>query len=350
MSQAGAVPLATVMNSPRRYRQNERRHLLFLALLFTLLTAALPVFSQQGTTAGTLIGTLVDTSGASIADSDVKLSINGRGPDQVTRSGINGEFSFQDVPPGAYRLSFSAKDFAPKTITGELAAGETVNLSGIVLAIATFNTDVNVTNTQAQIAQEEIKVEEQQRLLGLIPNYFVTYEPDPTPLNVKQKFELTWKNFFDPAAFVITGMIAGAGQAQNRYPGFGQGAQGYAKRYGASYANYVTASLLERVVMPTIFKQDPRYFYKGTGSTRSRALYAIRRAVICQGDNKRAQFCYSSVIAHFASGALTNYYYPAIDRNSAGVTIENAAIGIGAKAVGNLVQEFVARKLTRKKP
>jgi hypothetical protein len=107
---------------------------------------------------------------------------------------------------------------------------------------------------------------------------------------------------------------------------------------------------MERVVMPTIFKQDPRYFYKGAGSTRSRAFYAISRAVICKGDNKQDQFCYSSVISHFASSALTNYYYPAVDRNSAGVTVENAAIGIAAKAIGNLVQEFIARKLTPDKP
>lgn len=98
----------------------------------------------------------------------------------------------------------------------------------------------------------------------------------------KQKLELTRKNFFDPAAFVITGIIAGASQSQNRYPGFGQGAQGYAKRYAATYINYVTGSLLERVVMPTVLKQDPRYFYDGIGSTRSRAFYAISRAVICR--------------------------------------------------------------------
>ncbi len=149
---------------------------------------------------------------------------------------------------------------------------------------------------------------------------------------------------------MITGVIAGASQAQNRYPGFGQGGQGYAKRYAASYANYVTGSVMERVVLATVFKQDPRYFYKGTGSTRSRIFYALSRSVICQGDNSKAQFCYSSVISHSASNALTNYYYPAVDRNSAGVTVENAAIGIGAKAIANVVQELIARKLARKKP
>ena len=109
-----------VMSSLRRHgRQNERRPLLFLALLaLALLIAALPVFGQQGNATGTLTGTLVDTSGASIADTQVKLSLEGRGPDQETRSGKNGGFSFSNVAPGAYHLSFSAKDFAAKTISG----------------------------------------------------------------------------------------------------------------------------------------------------------------------------------------------------------------------------------------
>jgi Carboxypeptidase regulatory-like domain len=328
-------------------RHNENRSLRFLAvLILAFIAAGLPVFAQEGTAAGTV----VDTSGASIAHVQVKLSVEGRGTDQETKSAENGDFSFLNVAPGRYQLSFSAKDFAAKTITVDLPSGETVDLPPTVLSVATLNAGVNVSDNQAEIAEAEIKVQEQQRIFGLVPNYFVTYNPDAAPLNAKQKFELTWKNFFDPAAFVITGMIAGASQAQNRYPGFGQGAQGYAKRYGATYLNYVTSSLMERVVMPTIFKQDPRYFYKGTGRTRSRAFYAISRAVICKGDNKQDQFCYSSVISHFASSAITNYYYPAVDRNSAGVTVENAAIGIAAKAIGNLVQEFIARKLTPDKP
>jgi len=320
--------------------------LLFIVLLFN----AIPAISQQAAITGILTGDVVDSSGASIANVRVKLATEGRGPDRETQSSRSGDFSFSNVPPGFYRLSFTAKDFSPKTVTGELPAGETVNLSQIALSLATVNTDVSVGENQVAVAQAEIREQEQQRLLGLIPNYFVTYNPDAAPLNVRQKFELTWKQALDPAAFVITGIIAGASQRQNRYPGFGQGAQGYAKRYGASYANYMTASVVDRVLLPTAFKQDPRYFYSGIGSARSRALYAISRSVICQGDNKKPQFCYSSVIGHFASSAITNFYYPAADRNSAAVVVENAAIGIGARAIANLVQEFIARKLTQKKP
>ena len=299
---------------------------------------------------GSITGTVVDIRGDAIGNAVVRLSLPGCAADQETLTAETGSFSFFNVSSGPHQLSFAANGFSPKTIHGELPAAGSLNLPQTVLALATHNTNITVGENQAEVAQAEIKEAEQQRLFGLVPNYFVTYNPDPTPLNIRQKFELTRKTFLDPAAFVITGIIAGAGQSQNRYPGFAQGAQGYAKRYGASYANYVTGAVLERVVLTTVFKQDPRYFYKGTGSTRSRVFYAISRSVICQNDNKKAEFCYSSVIGHFAAGALTNYYYPAADRNSPGVTVENAAIGIGARAIANLVQEFVARKLTSKKP
>jgi hypothetical protein len=218
------------------------------------------------------------------------------------------------------------------------------------LVVAGFSTQVNVTPAAADTAEAQVKVAEQQRILGLLPNYFVTYDPDAAPLTAKQKFELTWKGFIDPAAFIGTGISAGVAQAQNLYKGFGRGGQGYAKRYGADYAEFVTRRVIDKVVMPTIVKQDPRYFYKGTGTRRSRVFYAISRAVICRGDNKNAQFCYSSLISRFASGALTNLYFPPADRNSPRIVLEHGAIGIGGNAAGNLFQEFIARRLTRAKP
>ena len=210
-------------------------------------------------------------------------------------------------------------------------------------------TTVNVTHTESEIAEAQIKTEVQQRLISVIPNYFVTYETDAALLNTAQKFELARKDFLDPFSFVINGILAGVGQAQNANKGFGQGALGFAKRYGAGYADYTPGSLIGSVMMPAIFKQDPRYFYKGTGSKRSRFFYAISRTVICRGDNKQDQFCYSSFISRPASAFLSNCYYPVADRNSAGVIFENAAVGIGVEAVGNLFQEFVARRFSRNK-
>jgi hypothetical protein len=146
--------------------------------------------------------------------------------------------------------------------------------------------------------------------------------------------------------FLLTGAIAGLQQANNSFRGYGQGAQGYGKRYGADYANVVTGTFIGNAILPSLLKQDPRYFYKGSGSTRSRILYAIANSVICKGDNGRWQPNYSDILGGLAAGGISNLYYPAQDRNGAALTFENAAIEIGATAAANLLQEFVIRKLT----
>jgi hypothetical protein len=218
------------------------------------------------------------------------------------------------------------------------------------LAVATAVTDVEVGLSQTEVAEEEIKIEEKQRVLGVIPNFYVSYDPNAVPLTSKQKFKLAWKTIVDPVTFVLVGGIAGVEQAQNDFSGYGQGAQGYGKRFGAGYADTITGTFIGSAILPSLLKQDPRYFYKGSGSKRSRILYAIANAVICKGDNGRWQPNYSNILGSLAAGGISNLYYPAQDHNGAGLTFENAALGIGASAAANLLQEFLIRKLTQKVP
>ncbi len=103
-------------------------------------------------------------------------------------------------------------------------------------------------------------------------------------------------------------------------------------------------------ILPSLFKQDPRYFYKGTGTIRSRAMYAIANAVICKGDNGRWQPNYSGILGGLAAGGISNLYYPASDRSGVELTFENALIGTAEGAVQNLFQEFVVRRLTPRLP
>jgi hypothetical protein len=216
-----------------------------------------------------------------------------------------------------------------------------------------FTISVDVTATRVELAQRQIEDQEQQRLLGFMPNFLVSYLPDAVPLNTRQKFELSWKSRLDPVRFGVTGIVAGIQQARNIYSGFGDGAAGYTRRYAAEYANGLTRSLVTQVLLPSLFKQDPRYFYKGTGGPTSRMGYAISRAVIKKGDNGRWQPNYSGILGSLASGALSNLYYPAQDRKGVRLTFENAAFGIGGAAVGHLAQEFLYRRLTshsRKNP
>jgi hypothetical protein len=295
---------------------------------------------------GSITGTVTDQDGAMIPAAQVQLL--GEGQPQTTArvvaSDATGRFAFANVTPGRFQLTVSAQGFTTQQGSAEVVAAETMEVPAIVLEAAT-NIEVQAI-TQRQLAEEQLRSEEKQRIFGFIPNFYVTYEPHPVPLAPSQKFQLAWKTSFDPVTFAITGVVAGVQQGQNAYPEWGQGSQGYAKRYAASYGTALTDNLIGSALLPVLLKQDPRYFYKGTGSIHSRALYAISNSVVCKGDNGHWQPNYSSIIGGLASGALANLYYPAASRDGAGLMLEDTAVGIGSTAIANLFQEFLVKKLT----
>lgn len=299
---------------------------------------------------GTISGTVTDSSGAVLAGAQVELTRANDAQKRAARSGDDGRFTFPGVPAGAFQLTITSDGFAAQAVSGVLHSGESYMAQPIALSVATAVTEVNVSLSPVQVAEEQLKDEEKQRVLGVIPNFYVSYDPDAAPLNSRQKFKLAWKITIDPVSVVIAGAIAGVQQSQNSFSGYGQGAQGYAKRFGASYADFVSGTFLSGAVFPAVLKQDPRYFYKGTGSKKSRVLYALANAVICKGDNRHLQPNYSSVLGSFAAGGISNLYYPSQNRNGVGLTLENGAIGIGATAAVNVLQEFVIKKVTPNVP
>jgi hypothetical protein len=309
---------------------------------------------------GSINGTVVDQSGAVVPGARVVLSRGDSSPKannspsaqpsasrDVLTDG-DGQFSFSNVAPGAFHLTISSPGLKSQDFSGTLAAGQTFTAPQIVLAVGIAITEVEVGLTRPEVAEEQIKIEEQQRILGIVPNFYVSYIPNAVPLTSKQKFKLAASTLIDPVTFVIVGASAGVEQAQNHFIEYGQGADGYAKRFGANYADAVSGTLIGGAIFPSLFKQDPRYFYKGTGSTESRAAYAIAFSVRCRGDNGHWQPNYSSILGSLAAGGISNLYYPDNDRSGVGLTFTNAAIGIAANAATNLLQEFVVKWFTPK--
>jgi hypothetical protein len=265
----------------------------------------------------------------------------------VQQTNSDGEFTFVNVPAGAFSLTVSSDGFIPQTLTGLLKPGATFDAQNIVLELKETTTEVRVSALQQEeIAEEQIHLEETQRVLGVLPNFYVNYDRNPVPLTTRQKYALAWRSNIDPFTFLLNGAFAGIEQADNTFAGYGQGMQGYGKRFGANYADTFISTEIGGAILPSIFKQDPRYFYKGTGGFRARAGYAIANAVICKGDNMRWQFNYSGILGGLAAGGVSNLYYPASDRNGWTLTFENLAIGIGESAIQNLFQEFIVKKLT----
>ena len=299
---------------------------------------------------GSISGTIVDPTGGAVAGARVRLSRDDQSPDQEVLSGDDGQFSFANVAPGPFRITITLAGFAAQSSAGILRPGENYTVPQIAMALATAVTEVRVVVSRAEVAEDQIKAQEKQRVLGVLPNFYVSYDHHAVPLNPKQKFELAWKTTVDPVSFGVTGVIAGIQQVQNDFSGYGQGAQGYGRRFGASYGNFLASTYIGGAILPALLKQDPRYFYKGSGSKRSRALYAIANSVICKGDNGHWQANYSSILGSLAAGGISNLYYPAENRDGLQLTFENALIGIGESAAVNLLQEFVMRKLTRNVP
>jgi Carboxypeptidase regulatory-like domain len=299
--------------------------------------------------AASISGKIVDQSGTCIAGAVIKLTREGQSSGLEVTSDEDGLFAFSNVAPGSFQLTISSPDLASQEFAGSVESGEAYVTPVIMLVISTQVTEVHVEGlTPEELADVQIKEEEKQRVFGVIPNFYVSYEPNAAPLTAKHKFGLAWKSASDPITLVGVGFLAGLGQAADRWGAYGQGAQGYAKRYGASYADVFAATFIGGAVMPSVLKQDPRYFYKGSGSKRSRILYAVASSVICKGDNGRWQPNYSNVIGSFAGAGLQAAYLPANDRRGSGFVLSSALIRLGETSLAGVLQEFVFSKFTKR--
>lgn len=308
--------------------------------------APAPTLSAEGAAGeGSISGFVLGKNGEVYSGVRVALKETGVAA-RTANTDENGEFLFNAVPAGAFQLTLSSSGFVTQTISGVVEPGENYDAHSIVLPVANATSDVHVTASVADIAEAQLHIEEKQRVLGIVPNFYVSYDPHAAPLTTRQKYQLAWKTSIDPITWLMTGAVAGVEQAENTFAGYGQGAQGYAKRFGANYADTFSDTMLGGAVLPALFKQDPRYFVKGTGSVDSRVWYAIANSVICKGDNGHWQANYSAILGGLAAGGIANLYYPASDKASMSITFEAAGVGIASGAVQNLFQEFLVRKLT----
>lgn len=295
---------------------------------------------------GTINGTVEDLNGGLIPGATV--TIEQTGPDgHHTATDGEGFFSLSDVPSAiAVHLVVHAdgfQDWNSAAIT--LAPGQMYDLTGIKLSLRAVETSVNAI-TQEQLAVEQVKSEEKQRILGIVPNFYVVYDKNPMPLTTKLKFDLAIRAGTDAATIGGAAFLAGIYQAADT-PAYQEGWKGYGQRFGATYANGFSDILIGGAILPSLLHQDPRYFYQGTGSTKSRIFHAMSAPFIARGDNGHSQFNYSSVGGDLASGALSNLYYPASDRG-ASLVFTGALITTGGRIANALAQEFFFKRFTSK--
>ena len=304
----------------------------------------------DGKGTASISGVVVDPNGGVVENARVALEGSDGVTVQTVQSGSGGEFTLQNLPAGVFRVTVTATGFAPSSsepIT--VAGGQAYTQPSITLYVANASTEVHVLANNPALAQLEIKAEEKQRVLGFAPNFYESFVYDAVPLTAKQKYAFAFRDTFDPTRFFGAAVQAGIQQANGSFKGYGFGAAGYGKRYAAAYGDGLTSDILSHAVFPVIFHQDPRYFYQGTGSNRSRLIHAVSSAVVARSDSGRTIPNYSYLLGDIGSGALSNLYYPHADRG-VGLVFTNAAIGIAGRAVQGIIEEFVFPRLTSHRP
>jgi hypothetical protein len=192
--------------------------------------------------------------------------------------------------------------------------------------------------------------ESHQRILGIIPAFGVTNRRHPSSLTPGEKFRLFARQAFDPFQWVAAGAQAGLGQADNAMPGYGQGAAGYGKRYGAAFTDVADHEFMSEFLFPVLLKQDPRYYRLGRGTLKHRIIYSLSQEFSAKSDRGAREFNSSRILGAFAAEAVSNAYYPVGDRGC-GLTMRRSGISILAGMGTELAEEFwpdIACKLFHK--
>ena len=319
-----------------------------IACICIMLVASLCA-QQTAPVSGTIQGTVTDSSGAVVEAAIVSLQAPASTTQRTTLTDQTGSFHFSAVEPGAYTLTITAGGFADRTTKVSVISGENPPLPPVVLQIAPAISKVDVGLPPHELALQQVHAEEKQRLLGIFPNFYVSYEPNAAPLTAAQKFQLGLRTLIDPEVILGDAVGAGIDQWHNTDRQFGQGMEGYGRRFGAGYGTSVIHVLIGHTLTQSVFRQDPRYFYKGTGSFGSRFLYAIGTAFVAKGDNGHWQPDYSDMLGGLAAHEISTLYYPTTSRPGLRA-FHSFLLGFSGRASSHLLQEFIYRKLTTHVP
>jgi hypothetical protein len=322
---------------------------LFCAALLLSTPAFLPLDAQLLSAPtpqpASVVGVVTDTDDAAIPTAKVSLLGSDGISSDTTIVDSTAAFQISGLPSSiAVRLIVTAPGFADWTSpTLNLIPGSQLNLTNIKLKIASVDTAVDAVFAD-QLAIKQVKAEEQQRVFGFIPNFYVSYDQTFVPLKSSLKFKLAARGLMDPVTFASAAFVGGIEQAADS-TAYVQGAKGYGQRVGAVYANGATDILIGGAILPSLLHQDPRYFYMGYGTKKQRTLHALSAPFICKGDNGRTQINFSSIGGDLASSSLSNIYYRPTDRG-AGLVFDNTLLETGGRMLSALAEEFLLSRFT----
>jgi len=318
----------------------------------TVAIFVLQLFAAQWAIAqdtGSIQGTATDSSGAPIFGAVVAVE-GADGNRRMTATDVEGAFKISSLTLGDYSVRISAAGLSDWTAQNvRSSVNPETNPLNAVLQVAPEVTTVTVRVSESEVAEAQLNQELKQRVLGIIPNYYVSYENNPAPLSSKQKLHLGLRTLADPATFAASGITAGIQQSMNSYHQWGQGSQAYAKRFAAAYGTVATNIMITSVLAESAFHQDPRYFYSGQGTKGQRAWYAIESAFRAKGDNGKWQPPYAGVSGAIAAAEISQLYYPG-SRTQYTLLGRSLMFHFAGLVALNLAEEFLFKKVTHHVP
>jgi hypothetical protein len=194
--------------------------------------------------------------------------------------------------------------------------------------------------------------ESHERILGLVPAFNVVNDASTArALSVREKWKFSARETFSPMHFVTTGLTAGIGQARDDFHAYGQGMEGYGKRYGAAFGDSGLNTFFGKFLLPSLLHDDPRYFRQGSGGFTSRLLHAASASIVTRRDNGTSRPNYSNMMGGFMACAVGNLYYPENERG-VGTTLERGSRYAASASITAILQEFwpdIRNKLFKKK-
>jgi hypothetical protein len=179
------------------------------------------------------------------------------------------------------------------------------------------------------------------RLFWTLPN-FLTVESaaQVPPLTSGQKFKVVARGMFDPVELVYIGVISGIDQANNTYGSYGQGAAGYGKRYATNFGDTLIENFMVGAIMPSLLRQDPRYYRLGKGGFLHRTRYALGRIFVTRSDAGHKQFNYSEIFGSGIAAVISTYSYHPQGERTPGDVLGVWGTQLGIDAWATVLKEF----------
>jgi len=255
-----------------------------------------------------------------------------------------GLLAADDLPNAPQPQTSSSQQSNPPPAAGQTSANPQAGQAG--------SSHTETEEERRERAKRELEEQEKQRMLGVVPMFNVTSNANAAPLTPKQKFQLFIKSSTDWYQFLITAIDGGISMAGDEYPSYGQGVEGFAKYWGAAYADTFDGNFWGNAVLPSWWHEDPRYYRKGHGPFLKRMAYSAATTVWCKRDNGTWGPNYANVTGNFIGGAISNFYYPS-DQRGFGLTMGRGASVTYEGIVGAEIAEFwpdIAQHLRKKHP